>query len=398
MLMAAGRGKGPASSRDKAPTEFRERTGATGHKFSFFLEAIPSRILPYLNSRSIGFGARIVAVFAVGSAIVISLNRALRKGQDHIPLAKRWNFVQRWTPVTLIERTRDEGTKMEVFKFALPNPYDYPGYEPISSVLICSPGERRFGGVKRWFTPISHPQQRGIIEFAIKDADPGRMAGRLLRLRPGDQLFLGKWMKEYPYKAGNEEHVGIIASTGCVSVIMQVLNAVVTNPRDKTKVDVLFCNASASSIPLNSRLQEYAAQRPDQIRISYCVQSIPKTMRDSFSGYLGNIDEAMVKATLPPPMVPVTEATRPQPAPEATDATAVVAADSASAKQFVKSRLLVCGNQILLQDVCGRSFTFANKWYVQGGRLQWHGLLPDMGYTRDQVYKFGTSTHFLAFH
>lgn len=386
MLKASG--KGPASSKNKPPTEFGQRREVTGYRYTYLMEGIPSVIAPYLNSKSIGFGARVCFVGLVFSGIFLFINKTLRKGQEHLPIAKRWNIIQRWTPVTLIERTRDEGTKMEVFKFALPNPYDYPGYEPISSVLLSSPGERRFSSVKRWFTPISHPQQRGIIEFAIKDAEPGRMAGRLLRLRPGDQLYMGKWMKEYSYKAGKEEHIGILASTGCVSVIMQVLNAIVTNPNDKTKVNVLFCNPSVGAIPLVSRLQEYVAQRPDQIKIDYCVQNVPKANRDTFRGFLGNIDEEIVKTTMPPPYVPATEATIPQ----------AENRSGAEGVKMVKSRLLVCGSQILLQDVCGRSFTFANKWYVQGGPLQWHGLLPSMGYTRDQVYKFGTSTHFLAFH
>lgn len=393
----SGGGGGSSSAQPQ-----RMKKVASGARWSYDLQDAPSKVWQALHNIDHGYVARVAAVFGVLGGGFWVMYSAFCKRQDQQPLAKRWGWIAPRVPITLIERTPIAGTKLEVFRFALPNSYDYAGYEPVSSVRVYVDSMKTFMPIARWFTPISHPEERGIIEFAIKECDPGRMSARLRYLKPGDRLYLGRWMKEFPYKPNTYGDLGLICSSGGSSVALQLLKVMEADQKDRTKLSLLFCHHSAAAIPFEDTFAGYMRRNPQRFKISYNVLSHGKR-KTPIAGdakvQLGLIDDVTVLNALPPPV-------------QLADRAAVANRD----RRFVvnaeddtlltdpslpvphKTSVLVCGPMSFMAGLCGRPQPLFNYTYMQPMFYKYRGVLKDLGYERKNVYKFGVSTHYLAYH
>eukprot|EP00331_Platyophrya_macrostoma_P035159 CAMPEP_0176461478 /NCGR_PEP_ID=MMETSP0127-20121128/34682_1 /TAXON_ID=938130 /ORGANISM="Platyophrya macrostoma, Strain WH" /LENGTH=219 /DNA_ID=CAMNT_0017853185 /DNA_START=210 /DNA_END=866 /DNA_ORIENTATION=+ len=219
------------------------------------MQDIPDRVAQYFYDIDKGYLARLTCFVAGSSLLFSAMYSKFCTSQEHKPYAQRWSWLTPWVHLTLVERTKIPGTKMEVFRFAFPNATDYAGFEPVSSVRLHSGKVRDFDGIGRWFTPISHPQERGFIEFAIKDADPGRMAARLIHLRVGDTMYMGRWMKEYRHQRSIQSSQELDG----ISVALQLAKCITADEADRTRLSVLYCSQSGHSIAFEDLLKSYAA-------------------------------------------------------------------------------------------------------------------------------------------
>lgn len=348
-------------------------------RWSYELQDIPARVRRVFNDVNIGYGARLaVACGAVGGAAFALYYVCFVRWQEHRPLAKRSRFAPA-VPATLVEKTKLRGSEMMVLRFALPNSYEYCGYEPVSSVQVTSCAVRGMASVTRWYTPISHPEQRGVVEFAIKDRDCGRMAAQLRCLERGDRVYLGRWMKEFPYKKNTYGEVGLICTTSGASIALQLMEVLDKDKSDRTKLSLLYCHHTAKDIPFRDVFEAYSTRNPDRISAKYNVMSLAKqTLADGMhlgeNVFLGNIDPTIVEKAIPPPAT----------------------VDPVSGN-VVRPKILICGPQSMLLHLCGRVSMMGNYSYWQGLFYKYCGFLKDMGYIRSQVYKFGVSTNILAY-
>lgn len=359
-------------------------------RWSFTIQDMPDTVRSFFNDVNTGYVARLAAVLATTFGVSYCVYRfVLQPRQERRPLAQRWSWCAPPVPITLLEKNREEGSNMYVYRFALPHSHDYAGYEPVSSVRVISGNVRELSSLARWYTPISHPQARGFIEFAIKDCDPGRMSSRMRYLEPGDVLYLGRWMREFRYTPNTLKELGLVCSTSGASVALQLMNVLDKDKSDKTKLRLLYCHHTAVGIPFRKSLFEaYEKRSGDRIQVSYNVLSggrrtgtaapLPSNM------YVGNIDPETIAAALPPPVRVV---------PASGDPTS-----GASELHMYRPQLLVCGPQSMQSYLCGRVSSLGNYYYWQGPFYRYTGFLKDMGYSRAQVYKFGVSTHFIADH
>lgn len=361
-------------------------------RWSFALQDTPQTFRKYVDDVDKGYAVRVGLVLGALCGITCVSYKWFVYRQRNLPLAQRWSSVSPTIPITLIERTVLEGTKMQLYRFALPNPADYAGYEPVSSVRVHSGVVRDFSSISRWFTPVSHPMERGIIEFAIKDADPGRMASRLQCLRPGDVLYLGRWMKEFRYTPNEYKDIGVICSVGGSSVALQLMKVMAANEKDKTKLSLLYCAQSAAAIPFEGLFAEMAKRNPDKFRIAFNVLTRGGRKTEITNGelptHIGLLDHATIIKAMPPPKP--TQDVQPSPP---VDNAAMIVPD----KQKT-SKILVCGPSSMMAPVAGRPSPLGNVTYFQGPFYKYGGILKELGYDRKQVYKFGVSTHVLAHH
>lgn len=360
-------------------------------RWSYVLQDLPAMTRAVLHDVNKGYVARVAAFLTVTAGSCYFLYRCvLLPHQQQKPLAQRSRFLSPPTPITLLEKNREEGNDIVRYRFALPHSYDYAGYEPVSSVRVISGRVRELSSLSRWYTPISHPEERGFIEFAIKDCDPGRMSARLRYLQPGDTLYLGRWMKEFDFRPDSTPELGVICSTSGASVALQLMNIMDKHQHCKTQLRVLYCHHTANQMPFKDSLfREYAERSKGRIQVSYNVLSAGRRTGGaagarSFEGlYYGHLDPDIIAATMPPPlrMDPITDGS-----------------GKGDAATMHRPPLLICGPQSMLSPLCGRVSVVGNYAYWQGPPYRYSGFLKDMGYTRSQVYKFGVSTHFLADH
>lgn len=367
-------------------------SAAPTRRWSFIIQDIPDNMRSILNDVNKGYMARLAALVGITCSVSYAVYHwILVPTQQHRPLAQRWSWFSPPVPITLVEKNREEGSNMFVYRFALPNSYDYAGYEPVSSVRMMSGRVRELSSLARWYTPISHPDERGFIEFAIKDCDPGRMSARLRYLEPGDVVYLGRWMREFRYSPNTLKELGVVCTTSGASIALQLMNVMDKNKSDETKLHVLYCHHTIKNIPFrNTLFQQYEERNKDRISVSYNVLAggrrkgtaapIEKNL------YVGNIDPETIAAALPPPIRVVSA-----------DGSNSMASPDAPVTTY-RPQLLICGPQSMLSHLCGRVSSVGNYFYWQGPFYRYSGFLKDMGYTRAQVYKFGVSTHFLADH
>ncbi|KPI84405.1 Nadh-cytochrome b5 reductase-like protein [Leptomonas seymouri] len=378
---------------------FRRNDGAaaaaspSAHRWSFVLQDVPHNVYRVLNDVNRGYVARVAALFGLTCGVSYAVYHwILVPTQQRRPLAQRWSWLSPPVPITLLEKSREEGSNMFVYRFALPNSYDYAGYEPVSSVRMMSGHVRELSSLSRWYTPISHPDERGHIEFAIKDCDPGRMSARLRYLEPGDVVYLGRWMREFPYKPNTLKEVGMVCTTSGASVALQLMSVIDKNKSDQTNLSVLYCHHTITDIPFRASLfKHYEERNTDRIKIAYNVLAGGRRKGTAApmeaNVFLGNIGPETIAAALPPPIRVIQEGRS-----EGSDASL------AAHPTTYRPQLLICGPQSMLLHLCGRVSSFGNYFYWQGPFYRYSGFLKDMGYTRSQVYRFGVSTHFLADH
>jgi cytochrome-b5 reductase len=152
--------------------------------------------------------------------------------------------------------------------------------------------------------------------------------------------------QKFAYKANEWESIGMIAGGTGITPMYQVLLEVLSNPRDRTEVRLVYASRTEEDIILRHELDALAAVYPN-----FKVVHVLSKPGETWGGAKGHIDRTLLAATLPPP------------------------------QEGSKTRLLVCGPPGFMKAYSGEK-----KSPTDQGELT--GLLRDMKYTQEQVFKF----------
>jgi cytochrome-b5 reductase len=250
-----------------------------------------------------------------------------------------------------VQKTKRISPNTVLIRFALPSPDHVLGLTAISCLSI----EADIDGqtVSRPYTPISTRTQRGHADFVVKaypprdDGKPGGMGAHINSLQPGDTVRMkGPW-KKLDYEPNQHKEIGMVAGGTGLTPMLQVIQEVLYDPRDATRVTLLLANRSEQDILLRDRLDALAELYPDQFRVVHTIdQGSP-----GWQGETGHVNAAMVRKHLPAP-----------------------AGDGSV-------RIMVCGPPPMMNAVCGPKGPKKTQ-----GELS--GVLKDVGYTIEEVFKF----------
>jgi len=236
-----------------------------------------------------------------------------------------------------------------LIRFALPTEEHTLGLTVASCLSIKAEIDSKI--VNRPYTPISTSEQKGHVDFVIKaypprtDGKPGGMGRYLCGLKVGDSIQMkGPW-KKFEYKASEYKQIGMICGGTGITPMFQVVQAVLNNPDDRTKVSMLYANRSVDDILLKDRLDALASVHPDRFKITYTLDKAPK----GWSGKTGFVTQEMVEQTL-------------------------FKADADNVKCFV------CGPPPMMRAICG------DKDGRKQGELA--GCLKTAGFAKEAVFKF----------
>jgi len=260
-----------------------------------------------------------------------------------------------WTALTLSKVT-PLSANTAVYRFAYDDPDSTSGMTVASCLLTKaalgkekSDGSR--GAVLRPYTPISRPSQKGYLELAVKTYPDGKMSKHMASLRPGDKLeFKGPIVKT-AYRANQYKEIGMVAGGTGIAPMLQVLDEILENPNDKTKVSLVFANVSVDDILLKDFIDAREKLHPDRLTTYYVVDKAP-THGTIWKGGVGYITPRMLTGRLPPPSD--------------------------------ESMVYVCGPPPMYKAVCGSKGTPEDP-KAQG---EVGGILKSLGYTSASVFKF----------
>jgi NAD(P)H-flavin reductase len=138
-----------------------------------------------------------------------------------------------------LQETYDVNHNTKLFRFSF-DPEKNLGLNVASCLLAMADiGTKEDGSPKkviRPYTPISPPDSKGYFDLMIKVYPQGLMSQHIAHLKPGDTLAVKGPIPKLPYEPNKKKQIGMIAGGTGVTPMLQVLDAILSNPDDNTQV------------------------------------------------------------------------------------------------------------------------------------------------------------------
>lgn len=200
-----------------------------------------------------------------------------------------------WQPLPLVDKKiLTHNTRR--FRFALPHEEQLLGLpvgQHITLKVTLPSGEE----VLRPYTPTTETSQRGFVDFVIKVYPEGRMSQALDALSIGNRVLFKGPKGRFNYEQGKYSAIGMLAGGTGITPMYQVIQHILRDPNDTTKISLIFGNVTEDDILLKDELQQLAARRPGCLRVYQVLDKPPKNWREG----AGFITENMIKEVMPPP-------------------------------------------------------------------------------------------------
>ncbi|CAG8606986.1 15316_t:CDS:2, partial [Funneliformis mosseae] len=236
--------------------------------------------------------------------------------------SKKTFSPNRFIPLTVSEIT-PVNHNTRIFRLKFPRALKEP--IPVASCVQVKDDSTQ---IMREYTPISPINELNFIDLLVKRYDNGHMSRLIHNLKIGDKFEVRGPVVTLPYTPNMKKHIGML------------INYILQNPEDKTKIYLIYANITKDDILLYNDFKELSKNHPNQLKIYYTLDKPPK---DNWTQGVGYVSEEMVKENIPAP------------------------------------------NEDVLVLVCGPSSGGKASDMSQG---LVRGILKKLGYTQDQVFKF----------
>ncbi|KAG0054934.1 NADH-cytochrome b5 reductase [Gryganskiella cystojenkinii] len=181
-----------------------------------------------------------------------------------------------------------------MYKFALPNEDDMLNL-PIGqhiSIMANINGKE----ISRSYTPTSSSDDIGNFVLLIKSYPQGNISKMFGELTIGDTINARGPKGQFNYTPNMCREIGMIAGGTGLTPMLQIIRAIVKNPEDKTKVNLIFANVTEEDILLKAELDLLSKKYP-QFQVYYVLNSAP----EGWTGGVGFVNADMIKEHLPSP-------------------------------------------------------------------------------------------------
>lgn len=201
--------------------------------------------------------------------------------------------------------------------------------------------------VLRPYTPISHSSQPGTVDFLVKRYPNGKQSTHLHSLSPGDSTLFAVVIPGFKWTPNLHDSVTLIAGGAGITPAYQLIQGILSNPADKTKIRLVFGVNSEEDILLRKEFENYEAKYGrDRFQAVYSVSSGGQSV-DGQRFRKGYVTEELLREVA----VPATEG---------------------------NTKVMICGPPAMEEALLGK------KGWV--GRQQ--GILGRLGYKKDQIHQF----------
>ncbi|KAF7294215.1 FAD-binding FR-type domain-containing protein [Mycena chlorophos] len=158
-------------------------------------------------------------------------------------------------------------------RFALPDPSTTSGLAVTTALLSISrpPANGQRTPVFRPYTPTSDPQAHGYLEFMIKQYPNGEQSTFMHSLKPGDSVTFMRTPLGVSWKPNQHPHVALIAGGAGITPMYSLLNGILSNPEDKTRVTLVWGVNTDADIFLKDEFAELEKKHPGRFTTHYVV-------------------------------------------------------------------------------------------------------------------------------
>ncbi|GAB7355576.1 hypothetical protein MBLNU459_g6047t1 [Dothideomycetes sp. NU459] len=236
----------------------------------------------------------------------------------------------------------------KLLRFRLPESSSSSGLSPISSLLTRHWGSGSWLPTFRPYTPISTGDDPTTVSLLVKQYPGGRASSHLHSLQPGQTLAV-RALPEFAYAANRYSRICMIAGGAGITPMAQMINTVLQDPADETRLDLVYANRTKEDILLKSALDELQQRFPERLRVRYVVGDAPVE-----EGNSRRITKEILGQMLPDP----------------------------TAKTDKPVKVLVCGPDGMMAAIAGKK---GPAPWMQGSL---GGYLKELGWREDQVQKF----------
>jgi cytochrome-b5 reductase len=214
------------------------------------------------------------------------------------------------------------------------------------SMTLCLETSQSSFDPRSMLRPSARADTKGYMELIVKKYPNGPMSTHMHDMVPGQRLDFKGPLPKYPWSENKHEHIALVAGGTGVTPMYQLCRAIFKNPNDKTKVTLVFGNVTEDDILLKKEFQELENTYPQRFRAFYLLDHPPK----GWAGGKGFINKELLKTVLPGP-------------------------------KDGNVKIFVCGPPGLYKAISGPKVSPQDQ-----GELT--GILAELGYSKDQVYKF----------
>ncbi|CCH58789.1 hypothetical protein TBLA_0A10090 [Henningerozyma blattae CBS 6284] len=254
-----------------------------------------------------------------------------------------------WVALPLTDiKTLSPDTKR--FTFQLPQEDQVSGLT-VASALLTKFITPKGSNVIRPYTPVTDLNKKGSFDLVIKVYPEGKMTNHIFNLKLNETLlFKGPLLKfDYPKNTFNE--ITLLGAGTGITPLYQILTSILSDPdqQPNTKINLLYGNKTPQDILLKPELDELQKKFSDTFKVTYFVDQLNNDLE--YNGELGYISKDYLKKSMLEP------------------------------KSTKNQKIFICGPPPFMNCYSGPKASPKEQ-----GELS--GILKDLGYTSEQVFKF----------
>jgi cytochrome-b5 reductase len=107
----------------------------------------------------------------------------------------------------------------------------------------------------------------------VKKYSDGKASTHIHSLIPGDSLFFLGSIKAYPWKTNEFQHITLIAGGAGITPLYQLTSSILSNPQEKTAITLVFGINSDRDALFRNEFSEWEKKFPDRFKVVYTVSN-----------------------------------------------------------------------------------------------------------------------------
>eukprot|EP00871_Galdieria_phlegrea_P005310 jgi/Galph1/5780/GphlegSOOS_G4531.1 len=196
-------------------------------------------------------------------------------------------------PFRLVEKA-EVNHNSRIFRFALPNPNDTANI-PLGKHIYA---RAKIDGkeVRRPYNPISFPEQLGSFDILVKaslvtatisylesltlflkvyPAPYGQMSRYLDSLKMGEYIEFRGPKGKFEYRTNMKKHFGIIVGGTGITAVFQLIQTILRDPLERTRIRLIYANVSEKDILLRDKLEALTESFPQRFHLYFILNEPP---------------------------------------------------------------------------------------------------------------------------